>query len=133
MQTEDNCVVCNKDWLNYYSVTTIATCTDSGIGTDVCASKIDNCYQNVCYFDNSAYYRSCKICSKNYTGSGVWQNGGYPACGTDNTIGNCEYHYLVSATGTCYSCKADYAVASTGTSCVSFTSDPNCRTLNSSS
>jgi len=131
-QTYDNCVVCNKDWLNYMALLTLVTCTDKGQSPEYCGTTINNCLQNVCYYDSNNYYRSCKMCSKNYTGSGAWQTGGYPECSTSGTITDCEYHDTATATITCYSCKPDYAVASTGTSCTSFTADKNCRTLASS-
>ena len=44
-------------------------------------------------------------------------------------IQNCEFDYINGQSKNCYSCKASYAVTSTGTTCTSYTNDGNCRTL----
>merc|ERR1712151_189741 len=73
------------------------------------------------------------MCKKNYAPSGTLTASiGSSACATTGVITNCEYHYLSSSTTACYSCKSNYAVASTSTSCTSYTTDKNCRQLNSS-
>jgi len=76
------------------------------------------------------------MCKKGYAGTGTaTQYAGSASCAKNDdifatkAITNCEYHISSgNNTNACYSCKADFAVASTGTSCKAFTTDSNCRT-----
>merc|ERR1712193_202347 len=73
-------------------------------------------YLYVDYTAAAPYTAYCQLCKKGKGG-----NATYTAC-TGTAITNCDY-----AVGTgCGVCKSKYAVASTGTTCTSFTSDGNC-------
>lgn len=88
------------------------------------ATKVADCeYPAVVKTSTSAATAYCGMCKKSKGG-----NTAYTSC-AGTAITNCEYH---SGTN-CYSCKSKYAVASTGTTCSSFTTDSNCRRLNSDS
>jgi len=74
------------------------------------------------------------MCKKNYVGL-TWDsinNSGSATCLKAEVIGNCEFHIQTSASVTkCYSCKSNYAVAYNELSCVSYSTDKNCRQVNS--
>jgi hypothetical protein len=68
---------------------------------------------------STTYTAYCSLCAKGKGGIAA-----LTAC-TGTAITNCDY-----AVGTaCGVCKSDYAVASTGLTCTSFTTDGNCRQL----
>jgi len=92
---------------------------------------------NVCWKEsNGTYYSGCRLCYKDYSQKISASNkAGGTACMKGNNITNCEYQsalYNGSAVNIeCFSCKSNYAVSSTLDSCVSFSSDANCRSLQS--
>ena len=131
-QTITNCQVCNKDFLNVNANTTTVTCSNTAANTTTCTGKVSDCDQTTCYTaDGTTYTLACKLCGKNKAGSGTaTANAGYAAC-AGTALTNCEYHYYNGSAQACYSCKSNYAVASTTTSCTAFTTDSNCRQLNS--
>ena len=133
-QTISNCFFCGKDFLNLNSNDTTVTCSNTS-SHDTCSDKLLNCNQTVCSTtDGSTYTLSCGLCKKKYAGAGTaTTNAGYNSCSPTGVLTNCEYHYLSgSSTLACYSCKSNYAVASTAISCTAYTTDGNCRMLNSS-
>ena len=73
------------------------------------------------------------MCKKNFDGVG-WESvnkTGSLSCQEGIPIINCEYALKIdSINNQCYSCKKNYAVSSSKFSCVSFTTDVNCRQLN---
>lgn len=133
-QTLSNCMMCNKDFYNMNASTTVVTCSNTAASTTVCTGKIDNCAQTACYTaDGTTYVSRCKTCNSGYTGSGTATTDiGYSACSKTGILVNCESHYLSgSATTACYSCASNYAVASTSITCSAYTTDGNCRQLDS--
>lgn len=126
------CMACQSGkWLiwNY----NIARCESDLASSELSCSKVDHCYQNMCYTSASITTSGCRMCNKNYYPSGYWQNGGYSACtkGDSGTVLNCQQYDSLYASVTCYACKKGYAVASTLLSCTSYEVDSNCRILNS--
>jgi len=132
-------------------------CSDTAVDSNAtCATAVSNCDQSLCIKVGAAttrlnnlrrdrslvvsYVAGCRQCSINY------MNGAYPilttVSGTDKAIGhtdcvamsgieNCESQKYPNPTD-CYICKSDYAVKSTDeTTCVTFTTDANCRMLSS--
>lgn len=113
--------------------TNTPTCSNEPLDPIKCEEPIDNCLQSVCYTWNEFdYIKSCYMCIRNYTGTAqTFLYGGWSHCTKIGVINNCEYHYLSGiSTQACYSCKLGFAVHSTPTSCITFTSDINCRQLN---
>jgi len=136
-KSSSDCAVCNsKDWLNVVDNNTAAsiaiTCSDTATNTTTCNAKVSNCMQSLCYTAaGGTVTKGCAMCDKGYTGSGTQVSTlGYTACSTTGVVTNCEYG-LASDNTKCYSCKSDYAVASTDTSCTAFTTDSNCRKISS--
>lgn len=132
-----SCTLCAKDYLRWQASDNGAVCTN---WQPLNCKQIDNCLTTVC-FDNTtgkaygaatSYSYGCRMCQKNYTGSS-WDtvNGaGSTKCTSGMTISNCEYMMQTSAsTQVCYSCKSNFAVSNDSQSCVAYTADGNCRSL----
>ena len=133
-QSLSNCSMCNKDFINQNANTTTVTCSNTAANTTTCTGKIDNCLQTACYTaDGTTYVNNCNMCIKNYAGTGTATGVGWSSCAASTAITNCEYQFLPGAsTNACYSCKSNYAVASTSLTCSAYTTDGNCRQLDSS-
>ena len=141
-RTIDSCYLCSKDFLRWQQSSKSAECKD--LAPLNCAF-INHCLTTVCYdgvtpfngSDQTGQTRTygCRMCKANYKGTG-WDsvnNTGSTACVEGMPITNCEYVVGTGAsTYNCYSCKAGYSVASTLDSCTTYTTDTNCRVLNSS-
>merc|ERR1712224_1183556 len=130
-----NCMKCNKKWNNKSAASSTYTqsCSDTAANTTTCNATISDCDNNVCYTaDGTTYAKGCFMCSKGKAGSGTCSsNYGCTAC-AGTAITNCDYHYYKGSANSCYSCKSGYAVASTTLTCSTYTTDSNCRQLNSS-
>lgn len=128
-RTETTCNICAREFLVWDSVNYITHCTDI---LPFGLVKINNCYTTVQFSTATNTTVGCRMCKKNYSGSG-WDssnNSGSRACVKNRAITNCEYSYMLSDSSyECYTCDRDYAVSSTKTSCLSYTLDPNCRSL----
>ena len=132
-QTMWNCSICNTNWQNQDVSINEPTCSNEPLDAEKCDLPIENCLQSVCYTWNGIdFVKVCKMCIANYTGTAeTFLFGGYSGCTSVGTIFNCEYHYLAGINSqVCYSCKQGYAVHSTPTACIAYTTDPNCRQLN---
>merc|ERR550532_2043765 len=134
-KSASDCLMCNKDYNNANYSTNVATCSNTAANTTTCTAKVSNCEQTLCYTaDGTTYSLLCKVCKSEYAPSGTLTSGiGSTACATTSKITNCELHYLSGTTVACYTCKSNYAVASTSTTCSSYTTDSNCRQLNANS
>lgn len=134
----NNCVMCDgKDWLNYDSTSSpqVNTCSDTAIDATNCASTISDCEVSMCLKTVSGTKAVCAMCKSGYAGkSGAYQTnwGMFNACEKSTAIANCDKFTASGSTIQCYTCDSDYAVKSDSTSCVAFTTDSNCRQLNSS-
>ena len=139
-RTITSCYVCNKDYLRWQVTSLSAECTDL---QPLNCSFINHCLTVVCYDGDTAYNGTsgstgwsygCRMCKSGYKGSG-WDatNGaGSTSCVSGTAITNCDYAVATSASAyNCYGCKSNYAVASTQTTCTSYTTTSNCRLLNS--
>lgn len=135
-----DCMQCNsKDWYNITDHATAATrtraCSDTAASTTTCSATVSNCDQSMCFTSAAAAVSvGCRMCKSGYMMSGTAissndGNVGYPSCVT-MTIANADYGSPIDSTKVLY-CKSDYAVATAGTSCISFTTDSNCGQLGS--
>jgi hypothetical protein len=128
-RTIETCHVCEKKFLKWNSVSNTSHCSDE---LPFGQKEIENCGTQVFFETSTTITTGCRMCKKGFSGSG-WDtinNAGSKSCPKNLAITNC-----MKVTGQsdgsyqCYHCKANYAVNITMTGCVSFTLDPNCRTL----
>lgn len=139
-RTIDTCKICSKNYLRWQYTSKAAECTDL---LPLNCAFMNHCLTVVCFDGNTpdgattstlGWSYGCRMCKGGYMGEG-WDsaNGtGSQSCVSGTAITNCDYVVATSAsTNNCYACKSGYAVASTLTSCTSFTTTPNCRLLNS--
>lgn len=140
--TSGTCRWCkSKTWLNNSvssaSVTT-KTCSNTAIITATCSASVSNCHQMVCTDYAAALsstdYSKCGTCKKGYWGTIDTTTDLYTACinsGT-NPASNCDYYSPTSAhANVCMMCKSNYAVKYSNSSCYAYTTDKNCRALQS--
>jgi len=125
-------MTCTKKFKTWVNASTTLACTDTALTlTGATCAEISNCEQTLCY-DGTTDTVACGVCKKNYYGS-TWEavNGsGSAACTATPTITNCEQQFQSSATvNKCYTCKSNFAVANDELSCVAYTTDSNCRSL----
>jgi hypothetical protein len=135
-RTINTCTLCKKDFLRWQAVGAMAICTD---WAPIKCKKVPNCMTTVC-FDGvtedttpGTYSQGCRMCDKGYSGD-TWDtanNAGSATCVKKSVITNCDFSMQQSSTvHHCYSCATNYVVTVAGTSCMSFTTDPNCRRMN---
>jgi hypothetical protein len=89
----------------------------------------------VVIFDGLLDTQGCRMCSKGHSGSGYdsVNHTGSTECHKNVPIIGCEYVITTQTSSyMCYSCEPGSAVSHSRFSCISFTLDQNCRTLNSS-
>lgn len=130
-RTINTCHTCTKKYLRWNSVNNTAHCTDE---LPFGHSEIQNCQTQIFFETATTITTGCRMCKKDFSGSGwdTTNNAGSKSCAKNLAITNCHAVIgLSDGSYQCYHCKENYAVASTNTSCESFTLDPNCRTLNS--
>lgn len=123
-KTSMNCMWCNKKYLAYNATTSAETCTDTVTTgcTAIANARFTRCNTSSTSVVTSGTY----LCNSGYYASGTVVAAGYPTC-TSGSIANCDIALTSTA---CYTCKSKYAVSSTST-CAAFTTDSNCRQLNS--
>jgi hypothetical protein len=80
----------------------------------------------VCIQNAGKVESKCFFCDKNYYGFG---KNLYEKCNIGNEINHCEFYKNESSGLTCDACRANYAVDFGRKKCVSYTYDPNCRSL----
>jgi len=129
----NNVLQCKKTYLNYTYTGGVTACSNTA--TSGCTA-VSNCDQMVCW-NNSTVTSGCRFCKRNYSATITSTNvAGATACASGNTITNCETQMAYSSgsatSALCYICKSNYAVASTALTCTSYSTDSNCRQLNSS-
>jgi len=130
-----NVALCKKDFKNWVASSSSLTCSDTAITMGVTCSKISDCETTTC-FDTASGTDSvaCTMCKKGKSGSTYdsTNSQGSTNCTSYSGIANCDYFMMTGAsTHTCYACKSKYAVANNDASCVSYTTDSNCRKLQS--
>lgn len=123
----DTCWECQTGLLHWKNATSSASCV---VDTPIDCVHQDNCSTTICYESTSAITSACRLCNKNYSGAG-WEsvnNSGSDSCTKTNVIFNCESVFMTSsATWNCYACKKNFAVTNSKLTCITYTSDPNCR------
>lgn len=137
--TSGTCRWCNsKTWRNEaYSAASVntMTCSNTAINTTTCSTAISNCYQMTCRDYASASstdYSKCATCKKGYWGTIDSTTMMYSACSNSGTnpVSNCDWFGPISASASgCSFCKSNYAVKSADSSCYAYTTDSNCRSL----
>jgi len=131
---KNDCQWCNsKDYLNYDNTTSTTTCSNTAIDTK-CTATISNCGQTGCFkYSSTVAHTTCYMCDKGYVQSTKnATTNATTACAATTAIGNCEYFSSTDGTTIkCSTCKSDYAVKSDGSQCTSYSTDSNCRQLQS--
>lgn len=141
--TSGSCALCKgKTWLNK-AVSTASvsthTCSNTAINTTTCtsASKITNCEQMVCQdyaATGSTDFSKCGMCKKGYWGTVDATTMLFSTCTNSGTapVTNCDAYTIRSSTlAGCYYCKSNFAVKYADMSCHAYTTDKNCRALQS--
>jgi len=135
----NDCYMCDgKDWYNVTDNATNASinraCSNIALDATTCDAKVSNCDQSMCFKSTgNAFTKGCLQCSSGYKGGATaitdsdGSTIGYTTC-VSATITNQELGSPVN-NAQAFTCKSDYAVATGGASCVSFTTDSNCRML----
>ena len=80
----------------------------------------------VCIKNAGKVESKCFFCKKNHYGFGGDK---FEQCNIGNEINHCEFYKNQSSGLTCDACRANYAVDFGRKECVSYTYDPNCRSL----
>jgi len=129
-----DCQVCNKDFKNWTNSSSTLACSNTALTlTGTTCAKVANCMQVLCNDDTTDSF-GCVMCNKNYSGATyVNSTVGTSSCTKTNAVTNCEVMYYGSSISDkyCHYCKSGFAVANANTSCVAFTTDSNCRHLQS--
>jgi hypothetical protein len=129
----NTCQLCDssKEYLIFKDHEKTAVCSNT---RPVGRTTISNC-MTVVIFDGLVDTQGCRMCNKGHSGSGYdsVNHTGSTECHRNVPIAGCEYVMTTQTSSyMCYSCEIDHAVSHTGFSCISFSLDKNCRTLNSS-
>jgi hypothetical protein len=130
-RTLESCWNCRHPMLKYEDATKIASCVKEA---PISCGAIANCQTTICFEKDNALTVGCRLCEKNYSGAGfdTINSAGATSCVATNVISNCEVSWKpTGTTWKCYSCAADYAVSNSELTCMTFTSDPNCRVMDS--
>jgi len=124
---------CKKTYLNYTGSSGVSACSDTASPTT--CTKISNCEQSKCHTTSGGTTTSgCVRCKRNY-GATITSStpAGATACSGSVNITNCEYEAGIYGGSTtaryCYSCKSKYATNNAMGACTSYTTDSNCRQL----
>ena len=129
VRTIESCWNCRYPYLKWFDGTKIESCYEKApIGCEA----IKNCQTTICFEKNDAYTVGCRLCEPNYSGAGfdTINSAGASSCVASNVITNCEVSWKpTSTTWKCYSCAASYAVTNGQLTCMTFTSDSNCRVM----
>lgn len=137
-QTIDNCLRCNKSWLNYNENTKKASCNNNAFTSSDNENfregiPIENCEQNVRVIGDKTnskalFVDACRQCKKNYSGKkGTFAKVGYKECREGSDIANCQFVMSDTREQTCYGCGCGYTVAYDQKSCVSMSFEHFCR------
>jgi len=151
----NTCAGCKKGYvlLRTYSAALSTSSMSTNWTSTVCTKKsstykeIDNCFEGSTTFvmvTGGTATSHCGLCAKGYKAGTTMDTNkaGYTTCASGAFVTNCEtsmktntsgYQSTTAPTEYCYTCKSKYAVHHQVVSCVSYTTDENCRQLTSTS